>query len=327
MAASSLFSASEMNDETNNAAADDNPASTSAQALDLLVESLRSEHGNAINAILYYGSCLRNDDPFDGIVDSYLLTDSYRAVYPGRMRAILNWLLPPNVFYRELAVGDRTLRVKYNVVSIESLRRGVSSRRVHSYFWGRLAQPMKFLWSRDENAKRNVEQLLEQAVKTFLERVLPRVPPSGSVCDLWTQGLGMSYAAELRSEAPDRARQLVNHALEHYVEVTRQVASSLRFSLQVTGSGESARYEAAVPSLRRVLGFWGWAVRRLVGKVLSLARLFKALLTFEGGLDYAAWKLARHSGQPIDIPDRVRRYPLIFVWPLLWKLYRRGIIR
>jgi hypothetical protein len=72
---------------------------------------------------------------------------------------------------------------------------------------------------------------------------------------------------------------------------------------------------------------WTWSFRRVYGKVLSVARLIKSLLTFDGGLDYVAWKLGRHSGQSIEIPDRVRRYPLIFVWSLLWKLYRRGIIR
>ena len=63
------------------------------------------------------------------------------------------------------------------------------------------------------------------------------------------------------------------------------------------------------------------------GKLLSVARLLKALVTFEGGLDYIAWKLERHSGVPVDIPDRVRRYPLIFIWGLFWKLYRRGVFR
>ena len=56
-------------------------------------------------------------------------------------------------------------------------------------------------------------------------------------------------------------------------------------------------------------------------------RLVKALFTFEGGLDYIAWKLERHSGEKIDIPDRVRRAPLIFLWGFFWDLYRRGIFK
>lgn len=300
---------------------------SNAEALDTLVATLRREHGRGITAVLFYGSCLRSNNPFDGIVDLYLVADSYRAVYRSRMRAFLNWFLPPNVFYKELNMGDRVLRVKYNLLSSNSLRRGLSNNRLHSYFWGRFCQPMEVLWSRDEATLRNVESHLQQAVRTFLDRVLPRAPATGAVAELWIKGLGLSYAAELRSEAPDRARELVSYALNHYVAVTAAAAPALRFSMSVTGVGEDACYAATIPNSSRVVSRFGWMLRRVLGKILSVARLFKALLTFDGGLDYAAWKLERHSGQSVEIPDRVRRHPLIFVWPLLWKLYRRGVIR
>ncbi|NOX70513.1 MAG: hypothetical protein GXP15_15085 [Gammaproteobacteria bacterium] len=128
----------------------------------------------------------------------------------------MNWFLPPNVFYKEIDMGERVLRVKYNLLSSNSLRRGLSNNRLHSYFWGRFCQPMEVLWSRDEATLRNVESHLQQAVRTFLNRVLPRAPATGAVAELWIKGLGLSYAAELRSEAPDRARELVSYALDHY---------------------------------------------------------------------------------------------------------------
>ncbi len=322
-----LFSVFRMNEHTDNAVVNSDASSSGAEALETLVATLRREHGSAINAVLYYGSCLRSNNPFDGIVDLYLITDSYRATYRGRIRAFLNWFLPPNVFYKELTVGNGTLRVKYNLLSTGSLRRGLSRNRIHSYFWGRFCQPMKILWSRDEDAHRDMEVFLQQSVRTFLERVLPMVPATGDVGDLWAHGLGLSYAAELRTEGAGRARELVDYAPDYYVAVTQAAAPSLRHPMTVTGAGDSAHYTADVSASSRRLGRWGWVIRRILGKVLSMARLFKSLLTFEGGLDYAAWKLERHSGQSIEIPDRVRQYPLIFVWPLLWKLYRRGVIR
>ena len=81
------------------------------------------------------------------------------------------------------------------------------------------------------------------------------------------------------------------------------------------------------PILSRAISRAAWALRIAQGKLLSVARLLKALFTFDGGLDYIAWKLERHSGVPVEIPDKVRRYPLIFVWGLFWKLYRRGVFR
>ena len=189
MAANCLFSDYEMNDDAKRLVTDGNASPSSAEALEILVDDLRCDHGSAVNAVLYYGSCLRSDNPFEGIVDLYLITDSYRAIYPGKIRAIWNWLLPPNVFYKELEARDRPLRVKYNILSTASLKRGLSGRRLHSYFWGRFAQPMQVLWSRDEQIRSDIESCLEDAVKTFLNSVLPNVPATGTVADLWAQGL------------------------------------------------------------------------------------------------------------------------------------------
>ena len=321
------FTLESMKNGDGSALMDTDTALSNTRALVALVAHLRRHHGSAVNAVLYYGSCLRNQNPFEGIVDLYLITDSYTAVYPSKFRAFINWLLPPNVFYEELAVGDRMLRVKYNVLSSTDLRRGLSGRWMHSYLWGRFCQPVEILWSRDEEVTNNIESCLRQAVKTFLDRVLPKVTASGTVSDLWEQGLRLSYSAELRSEGPVRAQQLVDYALDHYISVSKAAAATLRYPLEITGTGETARYTVTVPALSRHVGRWVWVVRRIHGKMLSVARLLKSLFTFEGGLDYAAWKLGRHSGQSIEIPDRVRRYPLIFVWGLLWKLYRDGIIR
>jgi len=297
------------------------------QALDAVAVQLRGLHGNSVNTMLFYGSCLRSNDPFEGIVDLYLLVDSYDTFYRHKIKAFGNWLLPPNVFYREFDVGHSTIRVKYGVLSITDLRHGLSGRWIHSYLWGRFSQPVDILWCRDESLRTTIEACLQQAAATFLTRILPRVPDSGLVSELWEQGLRLSYSAELRSEGIDRAKELVAFALEHYVSVSKAVAPASRYRLQITGSGTSARYTASVAGRSRIAGYWAWALRRVLGKFLSLARLIKALFTFEGGLDYAVWKLERHSGQSIEIPERVRRHPLIFVWPLFWRLYRRGVIR
>ena len=65
----------------------------------------------------------------------------------------------------------------------------------------------------------------------------------------------------------------------------------------------------------------------VVGKALSLARLVKGLATFDGAIDYIVWKLERHSGQHIEVPQRVRRRPWILVWTFAFDLWRRGIFR
>jgi hypothetical protein len=296
-------------------------------ALHALVEALRRRHGAAVNAILFYGSCLRSGDLFDGLVDLYLIVDSYTACYARKSRALANWLLPPNVFYSEIRVTDRVVRAKYAVLSSADLCNGTSRRWFHSYLWGRFTQPTALAWCRDDATRRQIGACLASARRTFLERVLPRVPAAGRVHDLWQQGLRLSYGAELRAESAGRSAELTAAAVDYYVASTREAAASLRYPLILEGEGVDTRYRAEIPAPSRRLSRAAWMLRAAQGKLLSVARLLKALFTFDGGLDYIAWKLERHSGQRIDIPPRVRRYPLVFVWGLFWRLYRRGVFR
>jgi hypothetical protein len=296
-------------------------------ALQALLEGLREEHGDAVNGILFYGSCLRSGNLLDGLADLYLIVDSYSAFYTGKWRVLANWLLPPNVFYTERQTADGIVRAKYAVLSRADLKNGCSRKWFHSYLWGRFCQPTALAWYRDDAARRHIDACREQAVCTFLERALPRLPESGSVRDLWQQGLQLSYAAELRVEQAGRTAELADAGIGYYVAATRKAVSSLRYPLRIEGDGKEARYHASIGPASRLGSRVSWPVRQVQGKILSVLRLMKALFTFEGGLDYLAWKLERHSGQPVEIPERVRRYPLIFIWGLFWQLYRRGIFR
>ena len=162
---------------------------------------------------------------------------------------------------------------------------------------------------------------------SFLDRVLPALPAQGQVGSLWEGGLRLSYRAELRAEGSSRAQQLTRANLAYYQAVTRAAAPLLEHRVEITPTPGGDRYRTEIAPLRRAISRAAWALRIAQGKLLSVARLLKALFTFDGGLDYIAWKLERHSGVPVEIPDKVRRYPLIFIWGLFWKLYRRGVFR
>lgn len=296
-------------------------------ALLQLVDALRTKHGACVAAILFYGSCLRSGDPYEGLVDLYLIVDNYRCVNAGRLGALWNWLLPPNVFYAEFPHQDRTVRCKYAILSRTDLQRGTSRRWLHSYLWGRFSQPTAIAWCRDEQTRALTAKCLAQAVLTFLDRVLPALPERGTVKSLWSDGLRLSYRAELRAESGARSSELTAANLTFYEKVTQMAAPLLHYPLTVSGAEPQPGYHSRISRLARLRGRAGWTLRIAQGKVLSVARLLKALFTFEGGLDYIAWKLERHSGARIEIPDKVRRYPLIFIWGLFWDLYRRGIFR
>jgi hypothetical protein len=67
--------------------------------------------------------------------------------------------------------------------------------------------------------------------------------------------------------------------------------------------------------------------RRRLGKTLNLLRIVKGIFTFDGGLDYALWKIKRHSGKTVPVTEWQRRHPLLAAPGLAWRLYRMGAFR
>ncbi|MCB1706798.1 MAG: hypothetical protein KDI17_18185 [Halioglobus sp.] len=296
-----------------------------------LLAKLQARHHGAVCCTLVYGSCLRSGDIYDGLLDLYLICDNYRAAYQRPLLAAANWLLPPNVFYAEqAAVGDPagpTLRSKVTVISLHDFQRGCSPAWFESYIWGRFAQPTRVLYARSDAVRAQIEAALTTAARTLLRNALPALPPEGGVTALWEQALGLSYATELRTERSGRAQELAESAREFYTALTRLHAAGLGYGFTLAERDGEWRYHCRVSPLQRRVAALAWGLRRAQGKLLSIARVVKGLFTFEGGLDYIAWKLQRHSGEEIQIPDKVRRAPLIHLWAFFWGLYRRGIFK
>ena len=75
------------------------------------------------------------------------------------------------------------------------------------------------------------------------------------------------------------------------------------------------------PVQRKAILSW-WEARRRLGKLINLARLARAMTTFEGGMRYAAWKVERHTGLPVKVTPLREKYPLIAAPSVLWLLWR-----
>jgi hypothetical protein len=290
-----------------------------------LQQHLLDQFGEAIAALVFYGSCLRSGDDFDGLVDLYVLVKDYRAFYGAGLSAVSNRLLPPNVYYLEIPYAGRSLRAKYAVVSLRDFAKGTSPCWFHSYLWGRFTQPAAVLYARDEEIRAQVIQALSQAVVTFMIRVVPAVDETFTSRELWVRGLGLSYGAELRAERPERAQALYQSDSEYYDRLTSTALGAVPYPIQP--ADEQGRLRAPIPAHRRRLNRAAWRVRRAQGKLLSVLRLIKGLFTFRGGLDYILWKIERHSGVTVEVSPLARRHPLLASWGVFWRLYRRGAFR
>jgi hypothetical protein len=296
-------------------------------AMSRLIEAILVRFRGHVQAILFYGSCRRTGSEHEGLVDLYVLVDDYRAVYSGPMTAAMNRLLPPNVFYLERPWEGRRIRAKYAVLTLADFGRGTSPRWFHSYLWGRFSQPAGLAYARDPASEAAVSEALACAVMTFIARVLPCLPASFSSRELWRCGLNLSYRAELRSERADGQVRLYDAAPDDFDAVTRAAVPALPWPVILAEGVGGVGFRADIPGLARRWCRAGWHLRIVQGKVLSVLRLVKGMVTFSGGVDYALWKIERHTGVTAAVAPRLRRFPLLAVGVLAWRIYRRGGFR
>jgi hypothetical protein len=287
-----------------------------ARAVQAAAEAARKRHSRAVVAVLFYGSCLRTPeaDLADNLLDFYVLVDDYRAAYDKRWLALANRLLPPNAFYCETEFQGRRIRAKYVVISLEDFARFCRPETQNVSVWARYAQPARIIWTRDASIVPRITAACMDAVTTMLRRAWPLVPEvQASAPDarlLWTRALRETYAAELRPESGERATKIFENDRARYERLAEIVLHDLQ------------RPELTPDQAARA-----WRRRRRLGKTLNLLRIIKGIFTFDGGLDYALWKIQRHSGMTVPVSAWQRRHPLLAAPGLAWKLYRMGAFR
>lgn len=288
-----------------------------------LVEAIKQHFGSSLDAVILYGSCLHTINLTEGIADFYVLVNDYRNTYPERYLAHLNALLPPNVFYLEVPQQEKTFRAKYAVISTTDFEYG-NQFWFHPYLWARFSQPARLLYARDDTTCQRVNMAMAQAVVKFLRSSLLALEAGTLNTEkIWTKGLMLTYAAELRAERETRARHLVQLNLAIYARLTAAALPALNDLLTVQADEQYACH--ATPSDNRHARFHWW-LRRWQGRILSILRLSKATLTFHDYLNYAAWKIERHSGVRVEITPMLRRHPILWGFKVMWQLLRRGVL-
>lgn len=295
-------------------------APAGAQAL---AQELAHRGGGACAAVLYYGSTLR-DGSEEGILDFYVLLDNVHA-WPGSLLTrSLNRLLPPNVGFLEMAVDGAMLRAKYAVMSLQQFAARVSPAAFDTTIWARFCQPSLCIWSRSQADRENAAGLVASAVVAAASWAARLGPATGSAEDYWGSLFAHTYAAELRVERTSRPRDIAARNSSRYAQLLPLAwqAAGVSFTADSNGLLSPSLDANAGARARRQ-----WARRERWGPRLNILRLLKAALTFEGALDYVAWKIERHRGVRIETTDWQRRHPLLAAPGLYWRLRRQGILR
>lgn len=290
-----------------------------------LLDEIRQKHGEALLAILVYGSWLRGKR--DTMLDFYVLVEDYRTL-DSAWQGWMCRLLPPNVYHihhkkNEPETESSELRAKYALLTLSRFRKAMQH-DFHSYFWARFAQPCEVLYVRDEASRAVLTGALNSAATTFVQRVVPAMGDNFSSSELWTHGLALTYQCELRTESSNRGESIYEFDPAYYDGVTSAFS---RQNTSLSNAKDENLYSNQSNGFSRKFSLLTWWLRRVQGKLLSVLRLVKAAFTFNEPLEYLLWKIERHTGLYIEPTERQLKHPLIFAWPLLWRLHRQGAFR
>jgi hypothetical protein len=293
-------------------------------SLEPLLEIIRQKHGDSILAIMVYGSWLRGKR--DTMLDFYVLLDNYSTL-DSSWQGWLCHLLPPNVYHichpADSVAATPELRAKYALLTHDRFCHAVKA-DFHSYFWARFAQPCRILYVRDEAARDKLDTAFDDAAATFIQKVLPVMGERFSSYDLWIRGFTLTYQCELRTEGIDRGSSIYAFNRVIYDRILQDFSDR---NDQVSNADTTGGYLNHCSFVAQKLSVVTWGTRRIQGKLLSALRLLKAAFTFSDPLEYLLWKIERHSGLYIEPTPRQLKHPLIFAWPLLWKLHKQGAFK
>ena len=280
--------------------------------------SIAAQYGEASQAVLFYGSCLRTTELDGQMLDFYLIVSRYEAAYGKSWLVGANKRLPPNVFPAE----HDGLVAKVAVLSEHDFHRlnriGASAVSV----WARFAQPSRLVWHADESAQARAVDAIAGAPVTLFDMTFPMmgIDTEYSILDLWKRGFELTYGAELRAERADRSGSVVDSDPGRYARFGPAVVEAI--AERDRARDGNLKIVASRTAVER-----RWRQLRRNGKLLTLARLAKASATYAGGIDYLAWKINRHAGTDYVIRPWQRRWPVLGALVMLPRLIMGGAIK
>lgn len=282
-----------------------------------------------VASVLFYGSALWTGR-LDGLLDYYVLVDRLEDWHGRGLAALANRLLPPNVEYHEWTAGDRRLRAKVAIMTLDQFAQATGIGALDTTIWARFCQPVGLPFVRDAGARAAIVAALHRAVLSAAFWAAIHGPDDGPPQAYWVALFARTYAAELRvdrareqGDRPSRASQIVAAAAPRYAALLWPAWAELG----LVGAVPEPHLQPEIGSGRRRVARVGWALRHLLAKPLNVARLVKAAFTFDGGADYLAWKIARHTGVTMTLTPWQRRHPILAAPALLWRLWRLGVFR
>jgi hypothetical protein len=298
-------------------------------ALEASVDRLVTAAGESLVGLVFFGSRRTGAARVDtwSAYDLFVVVSAYRPFYaalrqaglvhrPAWLMALVSRILPPTQL--SLRFDPPGVHVKGSVIDERAFVRETSARRHDHFCIGRLFQPTLLLHARDASARETVLAALVSALRETWGWVRPWLPPQFDAAGYGRAALATSMRWELRPEPKGRADQLWEAQRALQLPVLEALLTELAAQGELApaagrqGTWSVVRQPTALERFRRSSYFRLSIVRATV-------RWLKHMVSFEGWLEYIVQKASRHSGQAIELTERERRFPLLFIWGRVYR--------
>jgi hypothetical protein len=301
-------------------------------ALAAAVRRLVAAAGESLRGLLFFGSRRTGAAGADAwsAYDLFVVVESYRPFYaalaaagltgkrPGLLALVSRVLPPTQCSLRFAAEG---VHVKASVIDEKALARETGQRRRDHFCIGRLFQPVRLLYARDDAARDAILSCLESSLRETWDWARPWLPSPFDAAGYGLSALSTSMRWEVRPEPKGRAAQLWAAQRELQTPVVEALLAELAAAGELVAASAPGTWSARRPTsrlerLRHELYF-------RVSMTRATARWLKHVVSFEGWLDYIVQKVSRHGGEELRLSERERRFPLLLLWGRVFRYLAR----
>jgi hypothetical protein len=294
------------------------------------VDRLAPLCGEALDGLVFFGSRRTGASGANAwsAYDLFAVVADYRPFFaalrqggllrrqPGGLALLARWLPPTQI---SLRFRDPEFHGKLSVIRTDALLRETSSRRHDHFTAGRLFQPTRVVYARNEELRQLLLGALVSACAETWCWLRPWLPASFDAEEYGRRALVTSMAWEIRPEPRGRAEALWISQRQAQLPVLSALLGGLEEEGCLRAIGRSRWAPLSPPGGMERLRSRLYFSRSLLR---ATARWAKHVLTFEDWLEYLARKASRHTGEPIELTERQRRWPLLLLWGRAYRFLR-----